>query len=234
MKNAPGLPEVQEGPKFRKLRFNPETEEFIAEMAELWGVSVQKYVLDVLEFHRHKKHYPHHPGYEAKQRERQTHQRREERRQQAVTNRVDRQVFAAETVFYRRPMGRPPIVPPPTQRGLNRALEFGKHLLTPPYTGVDITDFVYMFLWDIKPPEARKEPRHKPLDPNDARGRMTCHAWRMAGHVELIRRAPDGSEFSTLWFKDDVPPIGVMLDPADDPWTHRLTPHWYTSPTTLK
>lgn len=26
MKNAPDLPEVQEGPKFRKLRFNPETE----------------------------------------------------------------------------------------------------------------------------------------------------------------------------------------------------------------
>src|SRR3989344_4058147 len=79
-------------------------------------------------------------------------------------------------------------------------------------------------------PHALKGPRPKTHGPDDPRGQVGARMWRAIGNVELIRKAPDGKEISTLWTEGTVPPVDVLIDPDDDPWTHRLTPIWYSQP----
>src|SRR3989344_2643557 len=212
--------------KYRKVNEARLDQDFWIEMAACYRVSVNDLMENVLKFYEGKKLFPFHPTYEARHRERQS----EDRQHKSNLARVNRQTFAAGKVVYRRPLGRPPLVAPHELKRMKDAWAFGKQVVTPPCTGVEIYDFVALMQWDFAHPKARKGPRPKTHDPDDPRGQVGARMWRAIGNVELIRKAPDGKEISTLWTEGTVPPVDVLIDPDDDPWTHRLTPIWYSQP----
>lgn len=216
----------------KRMKFNVEQTdaERFAAIADCTGLSVAKLGQLVIEHWMDGKLYPLPPKWRAMEKERQALQRKAIRQHEANISRVERQSFAADRVFYRRPLGRPGLVPPPDQKMMDFTWQHGRHHIEQPLTGVELWDFVRMFCWDRTPEKARKGPRPSPLPAEDARGLLAARAWRAVGGIELFRREPHGMEFTTLWLPGDAPPVDVLIDPEDDPWTHRITPVWHSQP----
>jgi hypothetical protein len=217
--------------RYKKIAFQDDLQTNLENLAELWGCSLPHLVTQILQAHVDGTSYPLHPRYAAERKEREREQKAAAQHLQRQQARIDRQTFAAESVVYRRAVGRPGLVPPPDQKIMDYAWKYGKDLLTLPVTGVELWDFVRMFCYDRSPAKSRKGPRPVPLPSEDPRGLLAARAWKATGNIELIRKAPDGTEIATMWAPETAPPVGVMLDPQSDPWANRLTPSWYSQQT---
>lgn len=150
-------------------------------------------------------------------------QREQERLSTMMQARIARQTFVADAVAYRRPVGRPIQPAPFWLQWIENWWRHGSQDFQPPIAPVDVINLAQQFNWDHSPPERRKPEPPAIVQPGDPREYQAAASWRVLGHVELLRRAPDGSEVVTLWTTDSAPKVGVLMALEDDPWLTRQT-----------